>query len=353
MYNDDYEVRMFNDRTNRGRFSHEVTSAMNPTGGIGTCVLGALTAEEAMVRGGLDWTVSKRPLTTENRWGELMPVPDKYVIVRDDNDHVLDVVGKQMTPLQNTECLEFMDHHAGPNKLLTYHTVGELRGGSRIFLVATLDNLVFEPTPGDPVYPYLVLFDGKDGNMRLLSFPMYKRPGCENEVAGMVLQAEAAGNLMSFKHTSQIRKRIDEAKRVVATTTQQVAAYSERMQYLARKRINSAQWEDLLDSVMPLPEMKDEDKPGRSWTMTNNKRELVTELFHSGRGTDIVGVRGTAWGAYNAFTEYTTHHARVNVGLDKNDRDYDRVRSERLLESTWIGSNKKLAHKVEKLLLEA
>ena len=340
-------------------FEHmSVERAMNPispTNGIGRCVRGALTAEEAMIRGRLDWTVSKRPLTTVDRYGDLMNVPDKYVIVRDDNDRVLDVVGNQMTPLQNTECFDFVDHMAGPGQLLTYDTVGCLRGGSRIFLIAALENLTFEPTPGDPVHPYLVLFDGKDGNMRLVTFPSYKRLSCENEVAGMLFEAKQMGSkqVVAFKHTNTIHKRIDEAKRMMRSTTEQVAEYSERMRYFARKQINRAQWEDLLDKVMPLPKLQEDESPGRGWTMTNNKRELVTQLFESGRGTDIVGVRGTAWGAYNAFTEYTTHHARVNVGLPKEDKAYDQKRSERVLESTWVGTNKKLTQKVEKLLLEA
>jgi hypothetical protein len=35
--------------------------------------------------------------------------------------------------------------------------------------------------------------------------------------------------------------------------------------------------------------------------------DAILPLFESGKGNDMAGVKGTAWAAYNAVTEYLTH----------------------------------------------
>ena len=56
-----------------------------------------------------------------------------------------------------------------------------------------------------------------------------------------------------------------------------------------------------------------------------------TFLFESGKGTDIVGVRGSYWGAYNAVTEYLSY----SKGRTSNNR----------MDSLWFGVNGNLNHR--------
>jgi hypothetical protein len=42
--------------------------------------------------------------------------------------------------------------------------------------------------------------------------------------------------------------------------------------------------------------------------------DSVAELMETGRGSEIRGVRGTAWGAYNAITEFVDHKRKVRGG---------------------------------------
>ena len=39
----------------------------------------------------------------------------------------------------------------------------------------------------------------------------------------------------------------------------------------------------------------------------------IETLFAKGRGNDMAGVKGTAWAAYNAVTEYITHERGRNA----------------------------------------
>ena len=195
------------------------------------------------------------------------------------------------------------------------------------------------------------MIDGKDGRTNLMAFFTGTRIVCQN-TANYALNARDKDKTVKIRHTRSAMSKLDEAKRVLGLAIDYAEVHAETMKSLAAKQINTAQWADLLDNLMPLPEVEDEEKPGRSWTMTNNKREKLHELFESGVGTDIVGVRGTAWGAYNAITEYTTHHARVNAGDDKAP-GYAKKRGERLLESSWFGNGDAINQKALSLLVGA
>ena len=81
---------------------------------IGEVTEGALSSQEAIVKAGLDWTVSTRPIATFQEGNNtdvssLIDVEDFWATVRDTDDSVLGVVGNRYTPIQNLECFDFLD----------------------------------------------------------------------------------------------------------------------------------------------------------------------------------------------------------------------------------------------------
>ena len=60
------------------------------------------------------------------------------------------------------------------------------------------------------------------------------------------------------------------------------------------------------------------------------------ELYHTGKGSDIPGVKGSLWGAYNAVAEYVDHYATVkNEDKDSTNR----------LKSIWFGNGEQIKNK--------
>ena len=345
-----HEIDMSNGRANM-MYTREV-----PWHGLGNYVGDeAVTAEDAIVAAGLDWEVGCQPIFAEyDKDGSRIDIPNNFAVVRDDTKAVLGVVGNQYEPIQNKDCFGFMDALAGPERLVRYHTAGSLCGGRKIWLLAELTNLTFAPVPGDEVQPYLALIDGKDGRTTLMAFFTGTRIVCANTAAIAIGDANRKKDQMvKIRHTQSAMVRMGEAQRVLGLAVEQAQQYGEVLNSLARKQVNTAGWNDFLDELVGELIIPDEGDPTRGYTRLLNRREKLTELFESGVGTDIPGVRGTAWGAYNAITEFTTHHNQIRLGIEPGTQGYDTKKTDRRLASSWFGPSDKLNAKALGLLVGA
>tara|TARA_R100000315_G_C5227376_1_gene138393 strand:- start:47 stop:1063 length:1017 start_codon:yes stop_codon:yes gene_type:complete len=337
---------------------HAVESMMyagaTPWHGLGRYVGDdALTAEDAIVAAGLDWEVGCQPVFAEyDKDGSHIEVPDSYAVIRDTDRKVLGVVGKNYTPIQNTQCFEFMDEITGPERLVRYHTAGSLHGGKKVWLLAELTNLTFAPVPNDEVQPYLALIDSKDGSMSLTAFFTGVRIVCQN-TANFALSKADKNKMVKIRHTQSAMVKMGEAQRVLGLAVEQAQSYGDVMTSLARKQFTQAKWYDFLDELVGSLSIPGEGEPTRGYTRLLNRREKLTELFESGIGTDIPGVRGTAWGAYNAITEFTTHHNQIRLGVEPGTEGYDLKRTDRRLSSSWFGPGDKMNTKALELLVGA
>jgi len=337
---------------------HAVESMMyagaTPWHGLGRYVGDdALTAEDAIVAAGLDWEVGCQPVFAEyDKDGSHIEVPDSYAVIRDTDRKVLGVVGKNYTPIQNTDCFEFMDEITGPERLVRYHTAGSLHGGKKVWLLAELTNLTFAPVPNDEVQPYLALIDSKDGSMSLTAFFTGVRIVCQN-TANFALSKADKNKMVKIRHTQSAMVKMGEAQRVLGLAVEQAQSYGDVMTSLARKQFTQARWNDFLDELVGSLTIPGEGEPTRGYTRLLNRREKLTELFESGVGTDIPGVRGTAWGAYNAITEFTTHHNQIRLGMEPGTKGYDLKRTDRRLSSSWFGPGDKMNTKALELLVGA
>jgi phage/plasmid-related protein TIGR03299 len=124
--------------------SHEIESIAwtneVPWHGLGVEVSDDLTADEMLVKAGLDWTVSKRPLyfpkvNTERT--ELKLIPNKFALTRDSDESTLDVVGDSYKPVQNADALDFFKRFVDSGDM-KMETAGSLRNGQFIWGLAKI-----------------------------------------------------------------------------------------------------------------------------------------------------------------------------------------------------------------------
>ena len=91
---------------------------------------------------------------------------------------------------------------------------------------------------------------------------------------------------------------------------------------------------------------------GNSATKVNSQTEAaereINELFITGRGQDLPHVRGTAWAAYNAVTEYVDYRSRVQKIGDVTQGSL--LAQDRRLHRAWFGRGQEIRNHAWNLL---
>lgn len=310
-----------------------------PWHGLGTYVgEHPILSEEAIVAAGLDWHVEKSPAFAAVTVGEderEVEAEDWFFNVRTSDNRVLGAVQGRYEVLQNVEAFEFMDHLAGSQRLVRYHTAGSLQGGKHVWMLAELVGLTIEPVPGDETQPYLLLVNGHDGRMPLKVVFTSVRVVCQNTL-NLALRTSQTG--ITIRHTGKFDGKLKEARKVLGLARTEIEEFRDVARELALKQLGDKAWKAVLDELYPLPD-------GQDNTRRVNTRARLTSLFESGPGSDIPGVRGTAWGALQAVTDYTTHH-RTTRGAG----DDTKLEREKRLESAWFGSGNAVNQKALEFL---
>jgi hypothetical protein len=91
--------------TGRDAFAY---AGAKPWHGLGVAVPGLMTVQEALVAGGVDWDVVKRPIYAEDAAGlPCLKLPSHFATVREDTGAILGVVGAGYEVVQNRDALSF------------------------------------------------------------------------------------------------------------------------------------------------------------------------------------------------------------------------------------------------------
>jgi len=88
-----------------------------------------------------------------------------------------------------------------------------------------------------------------------------------------------------------------------------------RLTQVSMSDIKAIEW--FGDTLLPAPK----EDSARSNTMRDNQLELYTDLLQNGLGSGVSGVRGTAYGAINAVTEFCNHHRNTRVRDGKSEEE--------------------------------
>lgn len=260
---------------------------------LGEMVDGAQAPRVALVTAHMDWTVKKVPLKLPN--GET--VPNKVATIRDDSEKYLGTVGLDWTPVQNVEQAEFIEALVGTGKTVV-ECVGALREGRRTFWTCKIPgNLIVKK--GDEVERYMIVSNGHDGSLAFRAFWSPIRVVCSNTL-NAALGMKGARDGVTLYHTKNVKNRVEQAKHVLGIAGEYYDTLGEVFHRMIQKEITGADFKMYLDEVFPLP--KDAVKVG---VTTQRARAAVAHNLEAGAGSKLAG--RTAWGAYNAVTEYVDH----------------------------------------------
>lgn len=263
-----------------------------PWHGFGKAVDKELTAAEAIEAAGLNWRVEKQPLFLEGG----AKVDGAFANVRQDTKQVLGVVGSGYTVLQNADAFSFFDAVV-EEKAAIYHTAGALGVGEKIWLLAKLPGHI--RVKGDDVTEKFVLLWNPHtghGSAQMMVSPI--RVVCQNTLNAAI---RGADNKASIRHTANMGDRVKEVRETLGLVNQFFDQFQDAARAMTGIKVSASTFTKYVKASGLVPDEKTLSPRAK------NIMEEVSALFETGMGTNLPGVKGTAWGAYNAVVEYVDH----------------------------------------------
>lgn len=256
---------------------------------IGTNVREAMTAEEAMIKAGLDWEVNLHPLAfeTDDKKKSYTRIDKRYASVRSSDQKVLGIVGATYHTFQNREAFTFADHLVGEGEA-GFDTAFSQRGGAVVGLTMQLPDSIEVAGGAENVDMYLLLRTSHDGSKAIGAYITMIQQSCTNQTQ---LMARSAIQRWSITHVSTVGERVKEARDALGMTIKYAKEFQETADRLAAIDLELDDFRDLLEHVVP-------KRPKSSEVVT----AIASNLERSTTLTDEL--RGTAWGGLHAITEY-------------------------------------------------
>lgn len=291
--------------------------------GLGTVLDGQLTSDEALKAAHLDWIVTLESCRSVAG----ITIPDAFTTVRmdlaeDDTRRFLGIVGKKYHPIQNSEAFRLADALVDASGA-KFETAGSLKNGRIVWMLAQLPEA--QAVLGDKLANYLLLRTSHDGTASLECLLTSIRVVCDNTLTAAMNRNK---NRVKVRHTKSAKVNIDEAKRVLGIAQEHFAEHRERLEKLASVSIDARFVEAFTKALYP-------DQENRNNTRMDKARNSIRSLFNGRQaGADHKAIKGTAYGLYNAYTEYLDHE----TGPESSSRS-DRQVAESRFESTLYGSN--------------
>ena len=298
-----------------------------PWHGFGQKLDAPATAEEAIAAAHLDWDVALEPVYSFGGMAQGgFGVEDPYRFVRrQDNKAILGLRTSRYTVVQNRDSFGLFDAVVGPGQGV-YHTAGALRGGKVVWILAKVGDRR-TVVSGDEVEPYILLSTSHDGSLPLQMRPTLVRVVCSNTLTYALGRKDFQSDVITIRHTGNVANKAVAARKALKLTE----TYFDRMMEGVDQLVNKPMSETSMKNFALSLYSADGDESTHRYTVETLDR--LNKLFITGRGQELPGVRGTAWAAYNAVTEFVDYFERVGHG------EIGEATDERLAKS-WFGKGR-------------
>ena len=281
---------------------------------------------------GMDWKIKNSAALYMDDELLLRAYPGRQMLHRSDNQAPLSIVSDGYKIVQPLEVLEFfrsLIDEAG----FKMNTAGVLFGGTKFWALAETNESA-RIMGQDKLDQYLLLATSCDTSLATTGMFTTVRTVCNNTLQMAIGEGEAGWAKKYIKIPHSVNFDPELVKQELGLAPQSMAAFVEKANVLARRKVNSKEALEWLirvfGNVQDGQEITDEIIGAQENARTIKS---VYELFHGrGKGSQLVSANGTAWGLVNAATEYLDHQRTMRT-VDSR------------LDSTWFGDGATLKDK--------
>lgn len=286
-----------------------------PWHGLGSKLRPNQSIEVWQREAGMDWNIEETEVLYSVSKGHginLKANNASKVLYRSDTHAALSVVSGRYQVVQPNEVLEFYRDlvSAGGFEL---ETAGVLKEGRKLWALAKTGQET-SLRGGDMVKGYLLLATSCDGSLATTAQFTSIRVVCSNTLHVAIGEKSGA---IKVPHSTKFDPQL--VKQQLGLCSSSWSQFMESMKVLAQRKVNRFETLNYLLEVLGDPELPLDKQP--------NQKALqnVLALFNgSGKGSDLVSAKDTAWGLLNSVTEYVDHSRRA---MSQDHR----------LDSAWFG----------------
>lgn len=285
---------------------------------IGIDVSDSPNVSEALETAGLDFTIETRQGYFKSK-GKDVEAQGYYYIIRTDTLDILGQCKGRFVPLQNSVLVEIAQPLLD-QKRAAIDTIGSFDNGARVWILLKLIGFGHNITVDDYIEHYLLLMNGHDASTSIQMGIIPFRLACTN------MLHKVGGHMEKFKHTETAEEMVKYFHQKLLEYIKQIPDHMKELRSLVEINCDRDQFIVYARKIF-FPNKKG-DLPTRSGNIINR----LVDLFEKGRGQHLV--RGTAYAAYNAISEYLNY-------------EYGREQGSRI-SSLWFGANSKTLEKAFK-----
>lgn len=295
-----------------------------PWHGLGVALPANATWAEVVERVGF-YAVQEREVYVA---GNPDPIRGQKALVRGDDGRFLAIVGENYGVVDFADMAEAVMTAAGREAV--FSTGGLLgRNGERGWLMGELGAPIRVKGDRSEIRRYFTVTSAHTGNSSVHVLNNATRIVCANTLGAAL--GERGGYHASIRHTKNAAERVRDAAVAFRNLNAGFEKFGQLANLMAETRFTTRQMQQTVDAIFPTPEA------AKASSRLVEKREKLMSLW-AGEAAGMEGIKGTAWGALQAWTEFADHHTTVRALPD-------RTASSARLESIWFGGGAELKQK--------
>lgn len=293
--------------------------------GLGEVFDERISLQQAMLRGGLDFEVTKLPNihalpigldpNGELQFDERISA-ESFFTYRTDVNKVLGAhVGKDYTVYQNAECFAVIDEILQKGTA-TIETAGSIDEGRKVFISLAVNDQI-RVGGSDIVDQYVLITTSHDGTTSIIATPTNVRVVCNNTLTAALKGAKGA---IRIRHSQNATARLEDAARVLKLMADNTKVNEDNYNTMRETLIDENKFFDYIGNLFY---SKDEvaglqHGVNKISTQKNNIVKDVIGFANKGTGQEEALFNGqlNMWHAYNAVTGYLARKKFKNA----NDR---------------------------------
>lgn len=259
---------------------------------IGKSVEECKDVKQVLEASGLNYKVEKRPVFMTNPDGSNLVIPNRFVTVRNIDDHPYDVVSDKFEVIQNKDAFDFVNYMGDE---LQFEKAGETKSGM-VYIIGKLPEVNIL---GDKFTPHVIFRNGFNGKVKITAAICPLRIVCQNQFNFAFKDTD---NTITIRHVQNAESKLVEARETLRMSAEYMDRLNVMAEQFATKKISAERLDKIMKFMFPIPE---------DTVINPMKRKSLedarTKFKNAYNAEDNANFKGTAWGLVNAYTDFITH----------------------------------------------